>query len=186
MRGGASARCAALFAYCLGGRNFCNRSVCARVGVRAGLDACVALIRLLGFSLFALAVVYWLTRRSSRSGRRPTPGRIGSEVVSAQPPTVALKPGFHRMPVQHKVSIISNDSLFDSTELSSIDAAANSGAAAASVPRALRILPSGLARSTYLPLGPGAPHCQCRRACALKRARPSIYAWWWECDTGWP
>ena len=160
--------------------------VCARAGVRAGLHACVALIRLLGFSLFALAVVYWLTRRSSRSGRRPTPGRVGSEVVSAQTPTVALKPGFHRMPVQHKVSIISNDSLFDSTELSSIDAAANSAAAAASVPRALRILPSGLARSTCLPLGPGMPHCQCQRSCMLKHARPSMYAWRWTCNTGWP
>jgi len=69
--------------------------------------------RLLGFSVIALAVLYWLTRRSSRS-RRPNQGGRQSDDVQPDPPTITLSPGFHRVPVQQKVSLITNDSIFDS------------------------------------------------------------------------
>ena len=60
------------------------------------------------------------------------------------PASITLAPGFHRMPVQQKVSLMSNDSIFDNAELVAIDDSAKSAAAAASVPSALRLLPSGM------------------------------------------
>ena len=112
------------------------------------VPACVMLTnvyccRLLGFGVIALAVLYWLTRRNSRTARRPNQGRLGGDVHSAPAPTVVLKPGFQRVPVQNKVSLVSNDSLFDSSELLSIDTTANSVAATATPSPELRILPSG-------------------------------------------
>lgn len=99
--------------------------------------------RLLGFFVIALAVLYWLTRRYARSARRPNHGRLGAEAGSgALAPTVALSPGFQRVPMQQKVSVVSNDSIFDSLELSSIDSLGNSPAAVASDPCSLRVLPS--------------------------------------------
>jgi len=95
--------------------------------------------------LIALAVLYWLARRFVRSARRPNQGRLGGEAASgAQHPAVALSPGFQRVPMQQKVSVLSNDSIFDSLELSAIDTAANASAAASSHPSPLRVLPSGL------------------------------------------
>jgi len=109
------------------------------------LDALPQGRRLLGFSALAVVVLYWLARRSSRdSGRRSQPGRLGSNAGRVPRPEIAVKAGFHRVPAQHRVSLISNDAIFDGAELAAIDSAASSAAAALTLPP-LRVLPSGLA-----------------------------------------
>jgi hypothetical protein len=116
------------------------RACAAELTGGSGVSVC----RLLWFSFVVLVLLYWLSRRSARLQRPDR--RTGTHVAQASPAAIALSPGFHRIPVQQKVSVMGNDSIFDSAELHAIDAFANS-AAATSVPPALRLLPSGMRRS---------------------------------------
>jgi hypothetical protein len=121
----------------------------------AAADVCYAralhLCRLLGVSVVVLAVLYWLSRRSARSQRLDR--RAGADAPHDSTASVTLSPGFHRIPVLQKVSLMGNDTIFDSAELYAIDASAKS-AAAASAPPALRLLPSGIVVHTCVaPVG---------------------------------
>lgn len=98
-----------------------------------------SLRRFSGIGLLAFALLlFWLIKRWRRANtRRVTEEATVEEDVA---PQIALKSGFRRIPVRQKVTLVTNDTVFDSNALSSLD---SSAASAASQP--LSILPNALA-----------------------------------------
>mmetsp|Transcript_61022 Transcript_61022/g.145342 ORF Transcript_61022/g.145342 Transcript_61022/m.145342 type:complete len:246 (+) Transcript_61022:64-801(+) len=93
--------------------------------------------RLLSIGLVVLAVIYWLAKRTRRTLGQGAAGGGAAGPARTSAPRIQLKPGFHRIPVGHRVTVVTNDGVFGQMELQAASSAAAGGSS-------LRVLDSAL------------------------------------------